>query len=167
MSGEGWTSFDLSDVSGHITFRGDRASLDFLTASAKDVDLSLNGEIDFQDTSDLAIKIAGATPIFDLTMRPIDCVSKIEIGAVTIILAPAVAEIELRGGFFRSDWMIDLKEPLSPQSFPALNLIGATRQFPLCFSSTYTDEKTLLLGAPARPEAQRETIRPKKRTKRQ
>ena len=167
MSGEGWTSFDLSDVSGHITFRGDHASLDFLTASAKDVDLSLNGEIDFQDTNDLAIKIAGATPIFDLTMRPIDCVSKIEIGAVTIALAPAIAEVELRGGLFRSEWMIDLKEPLSPQSFPALNLIGATRQFPLCFSSTYTDEKTLLLGAPARPEAQRETIRPKKRTKRQ
>lgn len=158
-------SFNLSEVTSHITFTGNRASLDFLNAATKDVDLSFLGEIDFHDTSDLAIKIAGATPIFDLTMRPLDCVGKIEIGAVPIALAPVVADIEFRGGLFRSDWTIGLKERISAQSFPSLDLNGTTRKFPLCFSSTTAAEKTLFLGAPARPEARRETIRPKKRRK--
>ena len=166
LSGEGRTFFDLSEATGHITFAGDRASLDFFNASAADVDLLLNGNLDFQDTSGLAIKIASATPIFDLTMGPIDCVGKIEIGTAGVMLAPAVTEIEFRGGFFQSGWTIGLKEPLSLQPFPALNLIEGTRQFPLCFSSVYAGEKTLLLGAPARPEAQRESVRPKKRRNR-
>ena len=162
-SGKLQNGFNLSEVSSHITFAGDRASLDFLNASTRDVDLSVSGKLDFQDTSDVVIKIAGATPIFDLTMRPIDCVGKIEIGAITIALAPAVAEIEFRGALFQSEWVIGLNEPLGPQSFPGLNLSGTTRKFPLCSSSTNAEEKTLLLGAPARPEARRETIRPKKR----
>jgi hypothetical protein len=159
-------SFNLSDVSSHITFTGDHASLDFFNASTKDVDLSLGGKLDFQDTSDLIIKIAGATPIFDLTMRPIVCVGKIEIAAATMPLAPAVAEVEFRGGLFRSGWMINLKERTSAQSFGALDSNGTKREFPLCSSSTNAEENILLLGAPARPEAQRETILPKKRTKR-
>ncbi len=112
-------SFNLSEGISQITFTGDHASVDFFNASAKDVDLSLSGKIDFQDTSDLAIKIVGATPIFDLTMRPIDCVRKIEVGAVPIALAPAIAEIEFRGGLFQSGWTIGLKEQVSTQSFGA------------------------------------------------
>ena len=166
-SGKLQNGFNLSEVNSHITFAGDRASLDFFNASARDVDLSLSGKLDFQDTSNLVITIAGATPIFDLTMQSIDCVGKIEIGAVTIALAPAVAEIEFRGALFQPEWVIGLKEPLSDQSFPGLNLSGTTRKFPLCSSSTNVEEKTLLLGAPARPPARRETIRPRKRTKRQ
>lgn len=159
-------SFNLSDVSSHITFTGDYATLDFFNASTRDVDLSLGGKLDFQDTSDLIIKIAGATPIFDLTMRPIDCVGKIEIAAATMPLAPAVAEVEFRGGLFQSGWMISLTERTSAQSFGALDPNGTKREFPLCSSSTNAEENILLLGAPARAEAQRETIRPKKRTKR-
>ncbi len=162
-SGKLQTSFDLSEVNSHISFTGDRASLDFFNASARDVDLSVSGNLDFQDTSDLVIKIAGATPIFDLTMRPIDCVGKIEIGAVTIALAPAVAEIEFRGALFQPGWTIGLKERIGAQSFGVLDLNGTARKFPLCFSSPTAAEKTLLLGTPARPEARPETIRPKKR----
>ena len=108
---------NLTEANGRVTFSGNRASLDFFNAAANDVDLSLLGEIDFHDTNDVVIKIAGATPIFDLTMRPIDCVGKIEIGAVAIALAPAVAEIEFRGGLFQSGWTIGLKERVSAQSF--------------------------------------------------
>ena len=67
---------DLIGANGRVTFNGNRASLDFFNAAANDVDLSLLGEIDFHDTNDVVIKIAGATPIFDLTMRPIDCLGK-------------------------------------------------------------------------------------------
>jgi hypothetical protein len=158
---------DLTEANGRVTFGGNRASLDFFHAATKDVDLSFLGEIDFHDTSDLAIKIAAATPIFDLTMRPIDCVGTIEIGAVTIALAPAVAEIEFRGGLFQSGWTIGLKERMSAQSFGALDPNETARKFPLCSSGTTAAEKTLFLGAPGRPEALRETIRPKKRAKRQ
>jgi hypothetical protein len=158
-------SFNLSEVTSHITFAGDRASLDFFNASARDVDLSVSGKLDFQDTSDLVIKIAGGTPIFDLTLRPIDCVGKVEIGAVTIALAPAVAEIEFRGALFQPGWTIGLKERISAQSFDALDLNGTARKFPLCFSSTTAAEKTLFLGAPGQPKARRETAPPKKRGK--
>jgi hypothetical protein len=159
-------SFNLTEASSRVSFTGNRASLDFLNATTKDVDLSLRGEIDFQDTSAVAINITGATPIFDVTLRPIDCVSKIEIGAVTVTLAPAIAELELRGGLFRSDWTIGLKERIGTQSFAAFDLNGTARRFPLCFSGASAEGKTLLIGALARPEAPREVIRPKKRTKR-
>jgi hypothetical protein len=158
---------DLTKADGRVTFSGNRASFDSFNAATNEVDLSFLGEIDFHDTSDLVVKIIGATPIFDLALRPIDCVGKIEIGAVAIALAPAVAEVEFRGGLFQSGWTIGLKERVSAQSFPALDLNETTRKFPLCSSSTTAAEKTLFLGAPGRPEAQRETIRPKKRAKRQ
>ncbi|HEV8618827.1 MAG TPA: hypothetical protein VGQ70_04970 [Candidatus Udaeobacter sp.] len=154
---------DLTEANGCVTFSGNRASLDFINAAANDVDLSLLGEIDFHDRNDVVIKIAGATPIFDLTMRPIDCVGKIEIGAVAIALAPAVAEIEFRGALFQSGWTIGLKEQISAQSFAALAPNETARKFPLCSSSITAAEKTLFLGAPGRPKARRETIRPKKR----
>jgi hypothetical protein len=99
-------------------------------------------------------------------MRPVDCVGKIEIGAVAIALAPVVAEIEFRGGLFRSGWTIGLKERTSDQSVGALDLNETARKFPLCSSSTTAEEKTLFLGAPARPEARRETISPRKGRKR-
>src|SRR6266545_2754621 len=156
---------DLIEANGRVTFSGNRASLDSFNAATKDVDLSFPGEIDFHDTSDVAIKIAGATPIFDLTMRPIDCVGKIEIEAVAIALAPAVAEIEFRGGLFQSGWAIGLKDRASAQSFPALDLNETARTFPLCSSSTTAVEKTLFFGAPGRPEARRETPPSKKRGK--
>ncbi len=166
LSGGSRTSFNLTEASSRVSFTGNRASLDFLNAATKDVDLSLHGEIDFQDTSAVAINITGATPIFDVTLRPIDCVSKIEIGAVTVTLAPAIAELELRGGVFRSDWTIGLKERIGTQSFAAFDLSGTARKFPLCFSGASAEGKTLLIGALARPEAPREVIPPKKRTKR-
>ncbi len=159
-------SLNLTEASSRVSFRGNRASLDFFNAATKDVDLSLHGEVDFQDTNDLAIRITGATPIFDLTLRPIGCVGKIEIGTVTVTLAPVVAELEFRGRLFQSDWTIGLREQTSTQSFTILNLNGTVREFPLCFSGLSTEEKTLLLGVPARPEARLETVRPKKRTKR-
>jgi hypothetical protein len=156
---------EIVEANGCVTFTGNRASLDFFNAAANDVDLSLLGEIDFHNTNDVVIKISGATPIFDLTMRPIDCVGKIEIGAVSLALAPAVAEIEFRGGLFQAGWTIGLKKRISTQSFGALDPNETARKFPLCSSSTTAAERTLFLGAPGRPEARRETVPPKKRGK--
>src|SRR5262245_11452591 len=62
-----------------VIFDGVGASVEFLNLTTKDVDLALRGEIDFENTKRVVVKIAGPTPIFDLMSRPVDCVNKIEI----------------------------------------------------------------------------------------
>ncbi len=160
---EGRTPFNLIEASSRIAFTGNRASLEFLNVATKDVDLSVGGEIDFSDTSDVTVRITGATPIFDLMLQPIDCVNKIEITPAALALTPAVEEVKFRGGLFRSNWTIDLKERASAYSFDNPSLDGADRKFSLCFSGA--EGITLLLGAPPRPEERREPVRPRKRTK--
>ena len=155
------TSPNLTEASGRVTFDGIRASLDFFNAATKDVDLSFRGYIDFHDTNDLTIGIAASVPIFDLKPRTIDCVNKIEIESVAEALAPVVAELELRGGLFRSGWTMTLKEPTGTQSNGALILNQTARKFSLCLG-TGMDEKTLLLGAHPRPEL----VKPRKPAKR-
>src|SRR6266567_2988761 len=160
---EGRTPFNLIEASSRIAFTENRASLEFLNVATKDVDLSVGGEIDFSDTSDVTVRITGATPIFDLMLQPIDCVNKIEITPAALALTPAVEEVKFRGGLFRSNWTIDLKERASAYSFDNPSLDGADRKFSLCFSGA--EGITLLLGAPPRPEERREPVRPRKRTK--
>ena len=156
--------FNLIEASSRIAFTGNRASLEFLNVATKDVDLSVTGEIEFPDTNDVTVRIAGATPIFDLMLQPIDCVNKIEIAPAALALAPAVEQVEFHGSIFRSDWTIDLKERTSIYSFGNPNLDGADHKFSLCFSGA--EGITLLLGAPPRPEEAREPMPPKKRAKR-
>ena len=155
------TSPNLTEASGRVTFDGIRASLDFLNASTKDLDLSFRGDIDFHDTNDLTVGLAASVPIFDLRPRTIDCVNKIEIESVAETLAPVVAELELRGGLFRSGWTMTLKEPMGTQSNGALILNQTARKFSLCLG-TGMNEKTLVLGAHPRPEL----VKPRKPAKR-
>ena len=165
LFGESRTPFNLIEASSRIAFTGNRASLEFLSVATKDVDLSVNGQIDFPDTNDVRVRITGATPIFDLMLQPIDCVNKIEIAPAALALTPAIEQVEFRGGLFRSDWTIDLKERTSTYSFGNPSLDGANRKFSLCLSST--EGTTLLLGAPPRPEERREPVGTKKQPKRQ
>jgi hypothetical protein len=156
--------FNLTEASGRIVFEGDRARLEFFNAATKDADVLVRGGIDFKDTSDIAINIMGATPIFDLTSQLIDCVNKIEIAPALLILAPAVEELEFRGGLFQSPWIISVKEDSSTPLFGVSNPAGLARNFPLCLG-TSPEEKTLLLGALRRTEAAPEA-RPKGQKKR-
>ncbi len=126
------------------------------------MDVLVRGEIDFKDTSDITIRITGATPIFDLTSHLIDCVNKIEIASTAFHLAPVVGELEFRGGLFQSPWTISLKEDSSTPLFGVSNPAGLARNFPLCLG-TGPEEKTLLLGALPRPEGVPEA--PQKRQK--
>ena len=136
--------------------------MEFFNATTKDVDVLVRGEIDFKDTSDITIRITGATPIFDLTSHLIDCVNKIEIASTAFPLAPVVGELEFRGGLFQSPWTISLKEDSSTPLFGVSNPAGLARNFPLCLG-TGPEEKTLLLGALPRLEAAPEA--PAKRQK--
>ena len=165
LSGDGWTSFDFTEAGSRIVFAGNRASVEFLNLATKDVDLSLRGEIDFEDINDLTIRISGATPIFDLTSTQIDCVNKIKIVPAVLMLAPAVAEFELRGGLFKSGWTASLHEATDFESLTISDPDGGARRFPLCLG-TSPEEKTLVLGALPRSETGAETSRPKKQEKR-
>ena len=153
--------FNLAEASSRIVFEGDRAWVEFFNAATKDVDVLVRGEIDFKDTSDITIRITGATPIFDLTSHLIDCVNKIEITPTALSLAPVVGELEFRGSLFQSPWTISVKED-SSTPFGVSNPAGLARNFPLCLG-TSPEEKTLLLGALPRTEAAPEA--PAKRQK--
>jgi hypothetical protein len=153
---------NLTETSGRVTFNGERATIDFFNAATKDADLSFRGEIDLHDANDLTIRMSGMTPIFDLSHREIDCVGQIGFIPVGLSLAPAIGEIELRGGLFRTDWTVSLKESGIGQSSGALNLAETTRKLSLCFG-TGTEEKSLTLGVQPRPNP--ETVRPRKKLK--
>jgi hypothetical protein len=156
--------FNLVEASTLAIFDGNHASLEFLNLATKDVDLALRGEIDFDNTKHVVVRIAGATPIFDLMSRPVDCVNKIEIVPAALPLAPATTELEFRGPLLQSGWSVSLKEEISSQVSIVSSLDGAERLFPLCFE-TGPAEKTLLLGAVPRAEVAPK-VTPKKREKR-
>jgi hypothetical protein len=165
LSGDGGGPVNLSAASGRIVFGGNRASIEFLNVTTKDTDLSLRGEIDFQDTNNVAVKLSGAMPIFDLTRHPIDCMDKIDFVSVPFTLAPTVAELQFRGGLFQSNWTIGLKERTIAQFSDIPDPDGVAREFPLCFSGTSSERATLLLGTLSQPEARpTATPRPEKRT---
>jgi hypothetical protein len=165
LSGDGGGPINASEASGRIAFGGDRASIEFLNVATKDTDLLLRGEIDFQDTSNVTVKVDGAMPIFDLTPHPIDCMSKIQLVSVPFTLAPAVAELQFCGSLFQAHWTIGLKERAIAQSSDISDPDGGTREFPLCFSGTGPEPATLVLGTLPRPEVHpTATPRPKKRT---
>ena len=136
------------------TFDGNHASLEFLDLATKDVDLALRGEIDFENPKHVVVKIAGATPIFDLMSHPVDCVNKIEISPAPLPLAPAATEFEFRGPLFQSGWSVSLKEEIGAEFSIVSTSNSAERIFPLCFGMG-PEEKALLLGAVPRAEGTR------------
>jgi hypothetical protein len=161
LPGDGWTSFNFTEASGRIAFGGNHASVEFLNLATKEVDVSLRGEIDFEDINDVTVKINGATPMFDLTSQRVDCVNKITIAPAALTLAPIVAEFDLRGGLFQSHWTISLHEETGLQSLAVSDPGGGAREFPLCLG-TSPEEKTLVIGAPPRLQAGGATPRPKR-----
>ena len=144
--------FNLIEASTLAIFDGNRASLEFLNVATKEVDLALRGEIDFENTKHVVVKIAGATPIFDLMSRPVDCVNKVEITPAALPLAPAATELEFRGPLLQSGWSVSLKEEIGSQFSVVSTPDTAERTFPLCFG-TGPEQKILSLGAVPRADA--------------
>ncbi|HEY3661205.1 MAG TPA: hypothetical protein VGK91_08275, partial [Candidatus Udaeobacter sp.] len=132
-------------------FDGSHASLEFLNLATKDVDLALSGEIDFENPKYAVVRIAGATPLFDLMSHPVDCVNKIEITPVALPLAPATTELEFRGPLFQPGWSVSLKEEIDSEFSIVPTSDIAERIFPFCFG-VGPEEKRLLLGATARAQ---------------
>jgi hypothetical protein len=163
LSGD-WTPFNFVEASGRIAFTGNRAAVEFLNVASKEADLSLRGEIDFEEINNVTVRISGATPIFDLTSQQIDCVNKIKIAPAVLTLAPVVTAFEFCGGLFQPSWRVSVHESTNLESSPMSDPDGIARNFPLCLGAG-PEEKTLLLGAFPRPETG-ESSRPKEREKR-
>jgi len=103
-------------------------------------------------------------PIFDLTARQINCMSKIEFAPAPFTLAPAVEELQFCGALFQPSWTLGLKERTA-QSSDAPDPDELTREFPLCFSGTGPESAALVLGVLPRADLHpTATPRPKKRT---
>src|SRR6266576_1377683 len=165
LSGDGSIPFNFVEASGRIAFTGNRASMEFLNVASKEADVSLRGEIDFDEINNVTIRIDGATPIFDLTSGQIDCVNKIKIAPAVLTLAPAVTAFEFCGGLFQPSWRVSVHESTGLESSAMSDPDGVARNFPLCLGAS-PEEKTLLLGAFPRPETSEESSRPKEREKR-
>ena len=149
LSGDS-SAVNLTEASGRMVFGGNRASIEFLNVATQDAELSLAGEIDFQDISNVTIKINGSMPVFDLTARQMNCMSRIEFAPAPFTLAPAVAEVQFCGGLYQPDWIVALKEHPVTQSIGAADPNEVTREFPLCFQSAATNSSPLVLGTSPR-----------------
>jgi len=104
--------------------------------------------------------------MFDLTSHQIDCVNKITIAPVVLPLAPAVAELDLRGDLFQSNWTISLREQNGLQSLASSESEDSVRDFPLC-RDTSLQEKALVVGALPSLGADSESSPTKRQDKRQ
>jgi hypothetical protein len=154
-------------VSGHVVLSGNRGEIEFLNVAAKDADLSLNGEIDFENADNVAIKMTGAMPIFDLTEYPVGCTEKIELTSAPFTFAPPIGELQFRGGLFQLNWTVGLKERTIAESFYTPDPNGLSREFPLCFAGPGPEQSILVLGVLPTSEAHPANApRPGKRGKR-
>ena len=154
---------NVIEASTLAVYDGNHASLEFLNLTTKDVDLAFSGDIDFENTKQLVLKFSGATPVFDLTSHPVDCVNKIELTPTALPLAPGATELEFRGPLLGAGWSVSLKEEIGSEFSIISTSDAAERIFPICFGAG-PEEKTLLLGAVPRAEAS-PMVNPKNREK--
>ena len=125
---------EMTRASGRMTFSGDRGTLEFLNAAAKDVDLSLKADVDFRNSNEVIVRFSSATPLFDITTSVQDCVRRIEIVPVDITLAPTIEELEFQGDLFDSTWKMGLKETGTSSAATIANPL--TREFHFCAGAT-------------------------------
>jgi hypothetical protein len=158
----GNTPLHATEASGRITFKGDTASIDSASVSAKDADLSLRGEIDFRDTENVMISLAGVRPLFALTPAGVfKCVSEITFvpfsGSQTS--GASVDEIQLFGSLFSPDWVGALSRRRSSSTS---GQIDENWPFEFCSDHSAQHETLVFASESVRPIA---TPRPRKRAK--
>ena len=160
------SSGNLKRVDGHIAFHGHQATVSFLNLNADPGNISLFGDLDFQNPNDLLVRLRPAEPILDvdnsaLTIPTNECINRLEVLPVpettatpAPIPAPAIAQLELRGPAWRSGWTINLREPDWNSGFAALDWDFTARKLLFC-SGAGGEGKALKLGlkvgAPSKP----------------
>ena len=140
---------DLARASGRLTFSGNHATLEFLNAATKDVDLSVKGDVDFRNSNDVLIRISSAIPIFDATTSIQDCLRRIEIVPIEATLTAPIEELDFQGDLFANNWKFGLKE--SGTSSVAAIANPLTREFHFCTGTTPQGE-VFSIGVHPRPQ---------------
>jgi hypothetical protein len=153
---------DLTHVSGRMIFAGDRATLEFLNATTKDVDLSLKADVDLHSTNDVIATISTTSQVFDATTSVQDCVRGIQISPIDVTLAPIVREVELRGDLFGNNWKFGLKELAISSATATINPLD--REFHVCSGASPQGEVFTFAVHP-RPQPS-SPLKPKPRSKR-
>jgi hypothetical protein len=152
---------DVTRASGRLTLGGDHGTLEFLNATTKDVDLSLKGEIDFRNSTDVVVQLSSATPIFDTSTNVQDCVRQIEIAPVDVTLAPTIEQLEFHGDLFSNSWKFGLKESGTASVATIAN--QTAREFHFCAGTTAQGE---VFNVGVHPRPQPSPPRPQKKGRR-
>ena len=155
------TALDLAQASARLTFDGEHGKIEFLNAATRDVEVSLRGDIDLRDLADTKIDIFPSVPVFALSTPPNSCVSRINLQAVGITLAPMINQIEIRGGIFEGDWTMTPRQ--SSITAEGQSIESAATEIPLCFGDKLA-QQPFTFGLHPRPTPEPE--RPRKRAKR-
>jgi hypothetical protein len=163
----GNTPLHATDASGHLTFKGTTASIDSANLGINDVDLSVRGEINFQDMQAVAVRLTGLEPIFDLTPRGgTDCVSGVDVMPVQAADVPlsVIQTLEFRGPVFAANWIVALSESVNGEPATASNKTDTPRTFHFC-PGAEANQQTLVLGCQPRKPLPTPTPHPRKRPK--
>jgi hypothetical protein len=129
-------------VSTGLTFKGPAATVDFVRLKQGAVDVSGNGEIDFQNLADIELRLVPSPSLLELTtLSAGDCVSSIEFSSSSLdTLSPRViSELNFRGGLFDQDWTVSLSSPGD---------VDAAKAFPFCFGDQSRGKRLTLQLAP-------------------
>ena len=163
----GNTPLHATDASGHLTFKGTTASIDSANLGTNDVDLSVRGEINFQDMQAVAVRLTGLDPIFDLTPRGgTGCVAGVKVMPIPAAEAPLslIQTLEFRGPVFAPNWIVTLSESVNGEPPTASNKADTPRTFHFC-PRTEANQQTLVLGCQPRKPLPAPTAHPRKRPK--
>ncbi len=129
-------------ISAGVTFKGNKATIDFAHWREREADISAGGEIDFRDVSDIRVAIRpNVSLVPTLALSAEDCVDDISFFASPAVtrLSGSVNRINLRGNLW-GPWTISLAhENASDQENDGDEV--SPRTFSLC-----RDGKTLSLG---------------------
>ncbi len=154
---------DLARASGRMTFSGDHGTLEFFNAAAKDVDLSLRGDVDFRSSNDVVVKLSSAAPVFDVTTTNVpNCVRRFELVPIDVTLAPTIEEFEFRGDLFGSNWKFNLKERGTTSAAPIAD--QSAREFHFCAGTTPQGE-VFYVGVHPRPQPTPARVRKRGRSR--
>lgn len=116
------------NISGGVSFQGQKATIDFARIAHRSSDISAKGEIDFTDSAQIEVALIPSAPLDVAAFGGGDCVSDLELASPTTdgLLAVAVNRIDLRGGLFGPAWTIHLTQQSRPDAE------AATKTFTLC-----------------------------------
>ena len=125
-------------VTAQLHCNGSRIAIDDAHILQADRTLSLRGEIDVANITDVRVTLTPSVPVVDLTdAAPNTCLNRVSLQPLppSATAPPVVEQIEIRGGMFAEEWKLSLQ-----RAGDGVPQAGANEQpvttFPLCFGAS-------------------------------